>query len=188
MGDEDWIKEYNFKYPTSLSSNVHNNDDLWIYFSFNNMRHKLTDSEFKQYALSHRNIKGKWMLFISVSDIDKFWLLACKSYVDKKLDGVISMKVATLKENPRASNANQKVIMFYTCDPFNEEYITNIAVNIIDSLNLTGDECFQLTYKLNEQTERGTKATGQKNCSIYRLTIKDKIFARTKGYYDFVEN
>lgn len=186
------MEGYNFKYPSSInnSSSTHyrnnkDDDEYWIFFTYNNIAHKLTDAEIKQYKINSENIKGKWMLFVKDSDVDKFWLIACFCYVNRELHGVISMKVSTFIYNPRASNASQKVICFYTQDPFDEEYTKNIGINIIDKLNLKNTV---IVYKLNEQTKNGTRATGQKNNSIYKIVSKDLIFSRTKGFCEYSNN
>ena len=59
---------------------------------------------------------GKWMLFYDKPLMNEAWLLAKKLYRENKLEGIKSMKCSTLYKNPRASNFDTGIIIYFRFD------------------------------------------------------------------------
>ena len=127
-------------------------DAYWIYES--NTKHNSTDV-------------GKWMLFYPEDDINDKWDVAKQLYRDGVFIGVVSMKCSTARPNPRASNTNSGIIIFYSDDSSNEELIMKIGRDICRSMEYS-EQPF-MHYKTDEQTSIGTRATGSRRNYKYRL-------------------
>ena len=83
------------------------------------------------------------------------------------------MKVATKKQNPRASDASTGVIIFY-CGPENDEKLMmSYGQNLLKYVPYTNAYGF-MYYKSDIQTLQGTRATGQKSNSKYRIPVPRK--------------
>jgi hypothetical protein len=106
---------------------------------------------------------GKWMLFYEKQLFNEKWKIATKLFRQNKLKNIISMKCSTNYNNPRASSLNEGVIILY-CHTDNKFDIINAGNNILKLFNY--DKI--MYYKTNEQTAKGTKATGSiKNYTYY---------------------
>lgn len=116
---------------------------------------------------------GKWMLFHNRSKIDEEWKKIKKLYDESKLGNVISIKCSGAKENSRASNKNEHVIIIYC--PDSETDIIDIGNKIIENLVDYSNQF--IYYKSNIQTREGTKATGQLVNHLYKLPVKKQDYS-----------
>lgn len=111
---------------------------------------------------------GKWMQFHHRSQLNMVWGLAKAKYRFGGLEGIHSMKVSTACISPRANNFNDGVIIFY-CGPSEDETkMKQIGQKLLEEMpykTFTG----YMTYKSDEQTAAGTRATGQTINHLYRL-------------------
>ena len=83
------------------------------------------------------------------------------------------MKVATKKQNPRASDTFDGVIIFY-CGPENDEkLVMSYGQNLLKYVPYTSANGF-MYYKSDIQTLQGTRATGRKSNSKYRILVPRK--------------
>ena len=129
-------------------------DAYWIYKS--NTKHNSANT----------NV-GKWMLFYPKDEINDKWDVAKQLYRDGVSTGVVSMKCSTARPNPRASNPDSSIIIFYSDDSSNEELTMNIGRDICKSMAYS-EQPF-MYYKTDEQTSIGTRATGSRRNYKYRL-------------------
>jgi hypothetical protein len=92
-------------------------------------------------------------------DLDKLWTTVYKLYHQRKLSGIRSAKVSTMKQNQRASSSSEGVICLY-CGPYsNQELMISIGENLVKELDYHSDSGF-MTYKSDVMTNQGTRATG----------------------------
>lgn len=110
---------------------------------------------------------GKWMLFYKNSLINDAWLKAKKLYKDGHLEGVKSLKCSTSYQNPRSSDIDSKVIIFYCDDSYDEKKIMQVGDIIVRKMQYEQRE--YVYYKSDLQTSMGTRATGQRKNYMYRL-------------------
>ena len=83
------------------------------------------------------------------------------------------MKVATKKQNPRASDTSSGVIIFY-CGPENDEKLMmSYGQNLLKYVPYTNAYGF-MYYKSDIQTLQGTRATGRKSNSKYKIPVPRK--------------
>ena len=116
---------------------------------------------------------GKWMMFYPFSTLDEKWEEAIKNYRSGKLIGIDSMKVSTKKKNPRASDDSTGVIIFY-CGPANDEkLVMSYGHNLLKYVPYINAYGF-MYYKSDMQTLQGTRATGQKSNSKYKIPVPRK--------------
>ncbi|XP_055350530.1 uncharacterized protein LOC129597114 [Paramacrobiotus metropolitanus] len=109
---------------------------------------------------------GKWMFFFPRSAIDDRWNEAVGLYRAGKLAGVASMQVSTASPSPRAGDQVDHVILFF-CGPSHlEDHVKRIGASIATAFPPGHSE---IRYKSNFQTFSGTRATGQRINSLYRL-------------------
>ena len=81
------------------------------------------------------------------------------------------MKVATKKQNPRASDASTGVIIFY-CGPENDEKLMmSYGQNLLKYVPYTNAYGF-MYYK--SDILQGTRATGRKSNSKYKIPVPRK--------------
>ena len=107
---------------------------------------------------------GKWMLFYDKNLMNEKWSVCKTLYKESKLNGVFSMKCSTSYDNSRASSKNG-VIILYCNNSEDKETIMKIGENIkrLTSYPQT------MSYKTDEQTRIGTRATGNKINHIYKI-------------------
>jgi hypothetical protein len=110
---------------------------------------------------------GKWMLFYDKTLINDAWMRSGQLFRDSKLLSVRSMKCSTNYENPRASNLNEGVIIFYCSNSTDEESILKTGTTILNMLDY--DTKPFIFYKTDLQTHEGTAATGKKKNHTYKL-------------------
>ena len=108
--------------------------------------------------------EGKWMLYYDKSIFNSKWVVLVNLYRQDKLIGITSMKCSTSRDNPRGTS-DDGVIILYCNYSFDEKYIRNIGLNILE---LT-DYNKIIYYKTNNQTRKGTRSTGQIKNSIYKI-------------------
>jgi hypothetical protein len=135
----------------------------WLYW---NKPH--TRAEILAMRTENRGDVGKWMLFYDLDKINNRWAEAIEHFDNENLRGVDSIKVSTNKPNPRASNQNTKVIIFYCRKSDDEAEILATGRRIIYYMQY--DEQPFLYYKTDEQTQAGTGATGSKKNHLYKLS------------------
>eukprot|EP00969_Alexandrium_andersonii_P285583 12625917-Alexandrium_andersonii.AAC.1 len=76
------------------------------------------------------------------------------------------MKCSTAKENPRASSSNSGVIILYASCSADEKHSTDIGQTIAATFKY--QEFPHMYYKSDEQTWKGTRATGCEKNHMYR--------------------
>jgi hypothetical protein len=136
---------------TNIDERPSTSPEYWVYYrGVNN----------SNYGMSH----GKWMLFYPIEELDDRWVDARNHYDANRFGEVCSMKVSTLRPNPRSSDPSKGVIILFTPEMSEQE------------LKLTGRAIMKamgykqkMFYKTNEQTRGGTKATGQANNHTYSI-------------------
>jgi hypothetical protein len=111
---------------------------------------------------------GKWMQFYNISELDTMWDFAKTEYRAGRLEGIASMKVSTSCEQPRASTSSQGVIIFFCGPSDNEEKMMQFGLKLLEAMPLNTSSRW-MSYKSNEQTFAGTRATGQTKNYLYRL-------------------
>ncbi len=155
-GEFGTLKNYRRKNKIKKTPTKESND-YWI--------HEKNLRQTRKYPV---NRFGKWMMFIKPSIIDKKWEEIKKLYNEGKLTGIRSMKVSTVRKNPRASGRDYAV-MFY-CGPYDdEEKMMNYGDNLIQYIKY--DQKY-MYYKSADQTRNGTRATGQRKNSLYKIEVK----------------
>lgn len=111
---------------------------------------------------------GKWMLFCHKSQLNAMWDFAKTKYRSGQLEGITSMKVSTGYGNPRASKSDDGVILFYCGPSQDERLIMHYGQKLLEEIPYTSATGW-VSYKSDEQTTAGTRATGQKKNYLYRL-------------------
>ncbi len=114
---------------------------------------------------------GKWMLHYHNNELDKMWKIVVTKFRNGDLPGVIQMKCSTGLPNPRAYGKSMGMIMLYCNRSSDEERIKIIGKNIQKIMKYKRP----MYYKTDEQTDRGTRATGQKKNSIYKMEEPGRI-------------
>jgi len=114
---------------------------------------------------------GKWMLFYPNDKMNEMWKFAKEVYKEGKLPGVRSMKCSTAKENPRASSSKNGIIILYSSCSADEKYIMKVGQNVLATFGYR--EFPYMYYKTDEQTFKGTRATGCEKNYTYRLKTTD---------------
>ena len=134
---------------------------------------------------------GKWMLFYPNDKMNEMWKFAKKFYKANQLTGVRSMKCSTAKENPRASSSDNGIIILYSSYSEDEKYIKKIGQNILATFKY--QEFPYMYYKSDEQTFKGTRATGSEKNHMYKLKtttdacIHTDITRTPHTVYDWME-
>ena len=104
---------------------------------------------------------GKWLIFVSLKNVDEVWAKIKKAVEEGKLGD--SAKVATAKPNPLATDPNTKVICVYTYDYTDEKDVKRIREEL-RKLGITN----KIPYKADEDTLSGKyRITGHKRISKY---------------------
>ncbi len=75
--------------------------------------------------------------------------------------------MSTNFENPRSSSKTDGVIICYCGRPEDEEKVMRYGKNLVKLMDYTKS----VSYKSDEQTMLGTKATGNYNNSLYRIRM-----------------
>lgn len=91
---------------------------------------------------------GKWLVFVDVKNIDEVWTRIKKATEEGRLGD--SVKVATAKPNPNATNPDTKVICVYTYDWTDEKDIKRVREEL-RKLGITN----KIPYKADEDTLSG---------------------------------
>jgi hypothetical protein len=111
---------------------------------------------------------GKWMQFYDKSRLDTMWDFVKTKYRAGRLDGISAMKVSTSREQPRASTSSQGVIIFHCGPSIDEAKIMQIGEKLLEEIPYKTPAGW-MSYKSDEQTLAGTRATGQQKNYLYRL-------------------
>ena len=119
-------------------------------------------------AQRHPAADGKWMQFYHKSQLNAMWNLAKTKYRADMLEGIHSMKVSTAYPNPRASSSTDGVIIFYCGPSADAERMVHYGNKLLEELPYRSSSGW-MSYKSDEQTSEGTRATGQKKNYLYRL-------------------
>ena len=105
---------------------------------------------------------GKWLIFVSVKDIDAIWMKIRKATEDGLLGD--SAKSSTAKDNGMSRNKNSKVICVYTYDWKDKNDVFRIR-SVLRELGIT----WEIGYKTDEDTIKGKYAlTGNLSICKYR--------------------
>lgn len=114
---------------------------------------------------------GKCMMFFDMSILDAKWKQARRLFFDGQLIGIHGMKVSTSYKNPRASDSKTGVLIFY-CGPFDDEMnVMEYGKNLLAVFPYKNSYGY-MYYKSDQQTMSGTRATGQKQNSLYKLPVE----------------
>jgi len=120
------------------------------------------------------SLDGKWMLFYWNKDIDAAWVKAKMLLRRGLLTGISAIKVSTSRSNPRASDKNSKVLIFYCGPPEDEVNVLRFGGNLVAAMNyrsLSPSNSF-VYYKSDAQTMAGTRATGQNDKNhLYKIRV-----------------
>ncbi|CAF1223792.1 unnamed protein product [Adineta ricciae] len=126
-------------------------------------------SEYNEVIASNSTFPdGKWMQFYDLSELDTMWERAKYKYRAGHLIGIHSIKVSTARPQPRASNSSQGVIIFYCGPANNESIIMHIGEKLLQEMPYKSWSG-HMSYKSDEQTSAGTRATGQIRNHLYRI-------------------
>lgn len=80
---------------------------------------------------------------------------------------VISMKISTSRENDRASNSDNGVLLLYCAQSQDEEHIKLVGHQLLTALHYTEQPIVR--YKTDKQTQNGTLATGSTSNTTYSI-------------------
>jgi hypothetical protein len=104
---------------------------------------------------------GKWLVFVPVAQIDEVWAKIELATEEGRLGS--SVKVATARPNPNATNPDTKVICVYTYDWTDEADVKRIRQQLRE-LGITS----KIPYKADQDTYAGKYAIqGHKRISKY---------------------
>ncbi|XP_018021885.1 uncharacterized protein LOC108678049 isoform X2 [Hyalella azteca] len=136
-----------------------------------NVNYILEERETLALEFEHEESKsGKWILFVRINSMFSMWTKSCYLYREGKLEGVTSLKASTAKDNPRKTGDDNGVIIFHCGPSDDKEKILRYGMNIVMLLKYFNDKGY-IPYKTNEQSAKGTRATGnQVNC-LYKLPV-----------------
>ena len=111
---------------------------------------------------------GKWLLFYDKNELNNKWKIFKELFDKKLLDGVMSMKCSTAYKNSRSSNDIDGVLILY-CHG-NEEQVMKISQNLVQYIidDYKGNYIY---YKTDDQTFKGTIATGSKKNHTYKVDL-----------------
>ena len=110
---------------------------------------------------SHTSRSGKWLIFVTLNDIDRMWAKVKKATEDGKLGSCA--KVATVKSNRHARGSNTKVICVYTYDWTDERDVKRIREEL-RKIGITN----RVPYKADKNTLSGKyRLRGHKRISKY---------------------
>jgi hypothetical protein len=129
----------------------------------------VTDEYWVFYGKSYETT-GKWMLFIENKELNYRWMECLYLFETGLLPGIVSMKCSTAKTNTRSNNVDKGVIIMYM-NSHDEKYILNVGKNIIYQTKYNPPNQ-SMAYKTNEQTQSGTRATGNRKNNTYLLSTK----------------
>ena len=113
---------------------------------------------------------GKWMLFFNVKYVNKMWEKALTLYYNGELTGIQSIKTSTAAKNPRAGDKNRGAIRFKCGPSDDEELMKSYGRNLVKRFNYWISFGF-ISYKTDEQSEMGTRATGNRRNFVYRIQV-----------------
>ena len=111
--------------------------------------------------LSHSSRSGKWLIFVTLNEIDRVWARVKKATEEGKLGSCA--KVATGKSNRNATSSNTKVICVYTYDWTDERDVKRIREEL-RKIGITN----RIPYKVDKDTLSGKhRLGGHKRISKY---------------------
>lgn len=110
----------------------------------------------------HTERGGKWMVFVSVEDVDRWWAVIRQATEEGKLGG--RAKVATAMPNPHAISDRKRLICVYTYDGLDKEDAMRVRAALHD-LGIT----WPISYKLDNATRAGQYAATGARVSLYRV-------------------
>lgn len=116
------------------------------------------------------SLGGKWIFFVRIASMESLWKKACSFYRKGELLGIRSLKASTAKPNPQRTTTEEGVIIFH-CGPHNNsELMIRYGTNLVSTLNYF-NICGFISYKTDEQSTRGTRASGYSSNSCYTLPV-----------------
>lgn len=113
---------------------------------------------------------GKWLLFIPLDKMDSMWRISCQLYRQRQFRGITSIKSSTAMHNPRQSTIKQGVICFHCGPSDNEACMKRYGENIIKKLGFANETGY-ISYKSEEQSNLGTRASGRTKNSLYKIEV-----------------
>ena len=161
-------------------------DSNWIFIHKYHARalfdHLKNDEVYRWFDVENppKGTTGKWMVFFEKNDYnhDIAWETITYGYIKGELPGVSSIKTSTAKDNSRADSKDTGVVILYCDDSENADHIYEVGNTIIKfirkhklhpALSWSG----HIHYKTDDQTELGTRATGQTCNHTYRLLFNN---------------
>ena len=114
---------------------------------------------------------GKWMMFWYKEILDKKWAEARQLYRAGKLEGIHSMKVSTEEDSGGLYNPNTGVIIFYCGPATDEKKMMTIGQKLLEQIPYYSYRFGAMFYKSDEQTEEGTRATGNRRNHKFKIQV-----------------
>jgi hypothetical protein len=104
---------------------------------------------------------GKWMVFVPVEDIDRWWAAIKQATEQGRLGS--SAKVSTARPNPNTLNSKKRVIIVYTYDGYARADVMQVRT-VLRELGIT----WPISYKLDIATRAGQYSFTGAKVSLYR--------------------
>lgn len=131
---------------------------------------------------------GKWMLFYRNEDIEDAWAKAKNNFKKLKMAGIPAMKCSNLAiKNPRATNHNTQIIVFYCGPSTDKKKMKKIGKKLIKIMEYKSPSANKIFYKADYQTFAGTRATGSKSNHLYKLPV-DRLWTHVESDQDDDDN
>ena len=110
----------------------------------------------------HTECGGKWLVFVSVEDVYRWWATIKHAVEEGRLGGLA--KVATALPNRHAVGEHERVICVYTYDGYDKED----AMRVREALRVLG-VTWPVSYKPDSATRAGAYGSAEERASIYRV-------------------
>ena len=126
---------------------------------------------------------GKWMLFVSLDNLDSTWEQV-KLLTRKGKLGPIS-KVSTMNPSRNASNPDGKVIIIYAVESMNFNEVSRI-VWVLHRENLISK--YPIYYKEDRATQESKYSLSGQKVSIYELSKEEFESINYRRFLDYFED
>ena len=121
-----------------------------------------------------RENQGAWMMFHPIDMVDDMWKKLYDLYYNDELPDVTYIKTSTARYNPRASRTGISVLMAF-CRPWQDEkLIKRVGYNLALKMAHFSSHNYMF-FKPNFMIGQGTRATGRKINSYYRIPVPQTI-------------
>ncbi len=103
-------------------------------------------------------VDGKLLFYFrKKTELDNMWYTFVNLYINNELTGIHSIKVSTIRNNPRSDNNDYGVIVCYCGPSNNKNLLEAFCKNILSKIKYKFNYVY---YKTENQTKQGTRATG----------------------------